>query len=198
MADYPYTSNVGRFKMFLEKIRQSGVPEKVTRKVLESMGFKSKNDRSFIRILKFIGLLDPSGGTTELWQKFRNRKTGGAALGDALRRAYPELFTLYPDAHRKDSEALRDFFSSHTKLGEGAIKYMVDTFKTLADLCDIQAGGPVHPVLAGPKESVQLTRIDRGGGASININIELAIPATDDPKTYDLLFAAMRKYLIES
>lgn len=200
MAEYPYTSSYGRLKEFLDKIKQSGVPDKLTQKLLQSMGFKSNTHRRFIGILKYIGFIDASGKPTELWQQFRDRRTGAAVLGGALRESYGELFALYPDAHRKDNEALTDFFSTHTKVGRGALNYIVHTFKTLAGLANFESADVTRVVPTVSEELVPVTRVGKNisAGIQISINIQLAIPATDDPKTYDLFFSAMKKHLLES
>jgi hypothetical protein len=116
MADFPYTPTANSAKRFLDHIRSAGVPEKVTHKYLEKVGFKSTNDRYILGILKFLGFVDAGGVPTKLWQAYRNRTSGGKALAAAVRQSYSDLFKTYPDANRKDNEALRNYFSAHTKV----------------------------------------------------------------------------------
>jgi len=104
MADFPYTPNPAAIKRFLSHVQSAGVPEKITQKYLEKVGFKSTNDRYIIGVPKSIGLIDASGVPTQLWQSYRNRKAAGATLATALRTGYSDLFRTYPDAYRKDSE----------------------------------------------------------------------------------------------
>ena len=61
MADFPYIPTAPSVKRFLDHIRSAGIPEKVTIKYLEKVGFKSTNDRYLIGILKFIGFIDGVG-----------------------------------------------------------------------------------------------------------------------------------------
>jgi hypothetical protein len=200
MATYPYTSNTARLKEFLEKSRKLGVPDKFSQKIIESMGFKSKNDRSFLAIFKFLGLIDSDGTPNAIWQSFRNDTTSSAILAKCIRQAYKDLFSLYPDAYRKDNEALTAFFSSHTKVGAGALKYMVITFKGLCDLANFENGQEIEIESMKEDKTESPVRTSQASKTSlaVNINVQLVIPATDDPKTYDLFFAAMKKYLIES
>ena len=141
MADnnYPYHVNTANVKRFLEHIPSAGVPDKVTARHLESVGFKSTNDRAIIGILKFIGFLSSSGNPTELWRAYRNKSQSQKVLAAALRKAYSTLFTTYPDANRKDNEALRNFFSSHTSVSESTMNLMVRTFKTMSDMADFSS-----------------------------------------------------------
>ncbi|MCH8813533.1 MAG: DUF5343 domain-containing protein [Chloroflexi bacterium] len=208
MADYPYMPNVGNLKKFFDYIQSGGVPDKLTRKYLESVGFKSKNDRKIIPILRFIGFLDPSGVPTEPWKAYRDKTQARMVLAQAIRGAYSGLFGTYPDADRKDTEALRNYFSGQTSLAAGAVTQVVGTFKTLCGLGDF-AGNAVEAAdgstkqepLDGstnlePKVIKQIVEVPaKGGGLTINLNIQLQLPPTDDASVYDKLFASMKKHL---
>jgi hypothetical protein len=212
MASFPYMSNPARAKEFIEAIPGMGVPTKVTIQFLESVGFKSKNDRAILPVLKVLGFVDNAGVPTETWRNYRNRSQSGGVMAAALRSAYRGLFTTYPDAHRKDNEAIRNYFSSHTAVGEGALKFMVGTFKSLVELADFGAEAPARPpkVLEEPEAAwehdeepptdgqrkVKLSRA-AGNGVTININIQLQIPDTDKAETYDNFFAALKKHLLD-
>lgn len=113
-ADFPYLTNPASLRKFLEKIRTVGVPEKVTIAYLASLGFKSANDRPIIAALKLLGFADGSGVPTETWQRYRPRETAGAVLAQAIRTTYSELFSIYPDAERKDNEALTKELLQHS------------------------------------------------------------------------------------
>ena len=108
------------------------------------------------------------------------------------------------DAQRKDNEALRNFFSSHTNVAEGTISYMVRTFKTMADMADFGGSADTEDDLNEEELDDSSTGDDRivrrkftkGNGMTVNINIQLQIPATDKAETYDNFFAAMKKHLL--
>jgi hypothetical protein len=125
-------------------------------------------------------------------------------MAQALRSAYPGLFQTYPDANQKDAEALRNFFSAHTKVSEGTLAFIVSTFKTLCELGDFaapEASGLNAPLVVGPLPASNITgqldpeRTMVTTGPAININIELQIPATENAEIYDKFFAAMKKHL---
>lgn len=196
MAEFPYISNPAKVKAFLEHVQRAGVPEKVTCQYLESSGFKSKNDRALIPILKFIGFLDSSGVPTEDWKAYRNKQLSKGVLATAIRRSYEDLFHTYPDAHRQDDKRLHDFFAAHTKVGEAARRFIVGTFKALCELADFEA---VPPEVIAEKTkglAVPSALVPSAGIKAININIQLTLPATDDPAVYDNLFAALKKHLL--
>lgn len=202
MADFPYNTNPASLKRFLGHVQTSGVPDKVTIKYLEKVGFKSKNDRRTIATLKFLGFLDTGGVPTEVWQAYRNKTTAGATLAQAIRASYDDLFSTFPDAHRKDSEALRNYFSAHTRVAESTLGLIVATFKALADMADFEADAPPTPEFDRGREEktrrkpahTQRPSADLSGPA-VNINIQLQLPATEDGEIYDKLFAALKKHL---
>jgi len=208
MADFPYSPHAAKLKQFLDHVQKAGVPEKVTLKYLEKVGFKSTNDRYLLGILKFLGFVDASGVPMRTWSDYRNRQTAGATLAAAMRRGYADLFRTYPDADRKDNEALRNYFSAHTKVAESTLGLIVTTFKALAAIADFEAvaaaGGDTPEETAAPARRRAVTTTRSGepearaatpGVPTININIQLQLPATDDASIYDKLFAALKKHL---
>lgn len=208
MADFPYSPHAANVKRFFDHVQKAGVPEKVTHKYLEKVGFKSTNDRYILTILKFLGFLDSAGMPTKTWTDYRNRQTAGGTLAAAMRQGYADLFKTYPDAHRKDNEALRNYFSAHTKVAESTLGLIVMTFKALAAIADFEAS-PVaaadesgEDTAAPPRRRGAATsrgepnaRSPTPGSPTININIQLQLPATDDASIYDKLFAALKKHL---
>jgi hypothetical protein len=142
-----------------------------------------------------------------MWKKYRNKNLSQAVMATALRSTYSGLFDTYPDAHRKDNEALRNYFSSHSDVGEAALNYMVATFKALTELADFGAevpdlsgaGSGGERQVTGAEAGTDLTRkVRRIGeaGVTININVQLQIPDTDKAETYDNFFAALKKHLL--
>jgi hypothetical protein len=198
MPDFAYTLNPASIPKFLKEIHAISKPPKLTIKVLEGLGYKSKNDRNLISILKALDFIDGSGVPTERWQQYRDATRHRAVLASAIRGAYSELFALYPDADRKDDEALRNFFRAHTNLGARALGAVVSTFKTLCELADFEASpGEEAPEealdvsVATPRVKVQTPLVP-----VINVNVELQIPATDDPSVYEKFFEALKKHLL--
>jgi len=206
--NYPYHVNTANVKKFMEHVQKGGVPTKVNGTYIKSVGFGSSNDRKILTIVKFIGFVDNSGIPTELWRKFRHKDDGKKVMAAALRKSYATLFETYPDANRKDNEALRNFFSSRTDVSEGTLTLMVRTFKTLAEFADFEATTEddllnadtnmgEEPEVGKDGGTVVKRKLTAGTpGMTVNINIQLQIPATDNAETYDSFFAAMKKHLL--
>lgn len=200
MADYPYTTVPGKIAKLFEKIKETGIPQKATRKWLKSIGFTSSNDGSLLPILAFIGMTDASGVPTDRWQLFRGDQ-GKQILAECIRKGYEGVFSVYPDAHTRNRSELESFFSTHSSAGKQAIGKKVSTFLELCKLADFSAtkvrvesaAMEDEPDIA---ESVTVARKSYKGFA-ININIQLTLPETTDGKVYDAFFSAMKKHLLE-
>jgi hypothetical protein len=135
MPEYAYTKVLGKLKDFLGKVRSLGVPSNVTTKWLESIGFKSSNDRSILAVIHQIRFIDDANNPTEKWTKYR----GGnykQVLADGIREGYADLYAIYPDAHNRNNEELENFFSTKSAAGKQVISAIVGTFKALCELAD--------------------------------------------------------------
>jgi hypothetical protein len=216
MTDYPYIKVIANLKKFFPIIQSSGVPEKVTLKTLESYGFKSTNDRRIINVLKSIQFLSDIGIPTDHWKNYRNKEVAPIVLGKVIKITYQDLFTTYPDAHRRDNEAIRNFFSTHTKVGEQALSAMVSTFKTLCDMSKFEDITYEKDPIDQPSQSKEInepmkiitTKLTDNNISiplcnpeiplSLNINIELHLPASNSSEVYDNLFQSLRKHLLNA
>jgi hypothetical protein len=202
MASYVYITNPAKIVKFLNTLQEAGVPPKLTIKHLEALGFKSNNDRPLVTIMKAIGFVSSSGEPTEKWKLYRNKAKAPIVLAQGIREHYAELFNVYPDAYLKDNEALRNFFSTHTTVGAGALNYMIATFKALAGLADFKTETTVvssESTVATLDTTGVVTTTQQGqakGGFAVNINIELALPENATAETYDAFFKSMKKHLL--
>jgi hypothetical protein len=208
LAEVPTAMSAKTIERFLTVVATSGVPTKVDTKFLKSVGFKSGNDTSLIGVFKLLGFIDASQSPTQIWTDYRDKSRSSKVLGAAIKTAYSDLFTLYPDAHRKDDEAIRNWIRSATTAGEVTVQRATATFKALvakADFDNIESTDTTHVATAtaatlpvAPQGYVAPTIPQLGrSNPAVNINIELQVPATNDPKVYENFFAAMKKHLLD-
>jgi hypothetical protein len=204
MADAPaYTTVPGKLPGFLTKIRETGVPAKATKSWLESLGFKSSNDRSMLNVLRQIGFIDASNTPTPAWREYRGADHK-AVLGRAIQLGYQDLYATYSDAQDQTNTDLGHFFSTRSTAGKQAIEKMVSTFKALAGQAEF-ASEPATTVAtpesmttpANPVETPLIARTtSTRSGLSVNINVALTLPETTDDKVYEAFFKAMHKHLL--
>lgn len=201
---YPYVMGTDKFVGFLQKIPDIGIPEKFQLKNLKSLGYSSSNDERFLPALRFIRFLDSSGSPTSLWREGRGKL--GPALAKGLRAGYDQLFSQYNNAHQKDDEALRTFFSVHSGTGKDAVAKMVTTFKAMCSIAEFDEDGIIVPDKSDDKTNAastsdyQLKSPERelnnsGGSVPVSINIQLQLPPDPTGEMYDKFFAAMAKHL---
>ena len=205
MADYPYSLVPGKLREILSKIRSLGIPAKANLKWLESIGYKSKNDRTMITVLKFIRFIDTSGKPSELWLKYRGRDNE-KVLAQGISEGYAELFATYPDAYKRGQNELENFFSTHTTAGKQVIGKTVSTFRTLCDLAkfDEEAIQPQEmeesqtiPSPAALPQSLPVVPQEpvTGTTPSIHIDVQIHISSDCSLEQIDHIFASMAKHL---
>jgi hypothetical protein len=201
MAEFPYTTVPGKIRPLLAKVREVGVPRKVTVQWLKSIGFKSSNDATLIGILKYVGLTDSSGVPTPKWNQYR-----GAAyktvLGDAIRQGYAELFAVYSDANRRSQADLEHVFSTSSSGGHQVIRKTVSTFKALADQAEFSpvdeqtelhvSSGPLHTPAA---KSADRTSARAPTGPTLHIDIQIHISPEASAEQIDQVFTSMAKHI---
>lgn len=86
---FAYAIKTGTLKEFLHKVKSKelGVPDKVNRDYLKSIGYTSSNDLPIIRVLKSIGFIDKNNFPTQYFSDFRTEKSN-QIMASAMKRAY--------------------------------------------------------------------------------------------------------------
>ena len=211
MAEFPYCANATSVRKFMDNIQIGAVPRRVGPKYMEGLGFKGSDGRALVSILKALGFLSAAGVPAERWRAYRDRATAPKTMAEALHETYADVFEAYPDAHRKEDSVLISFFGTQADVAHSTLVYMVRTFRTLCTLADFEARA--RPVGAGlslkaredrkPMEERPIQVVPplpasdpANRPVTLNVTVQLQLPATDDPKVYEALFAALRKYLM--
>ena len=201
MADYPYALNTRKLRNFMSRIGEVGVPPKITVKWLEAAGLKSKNDRAIIGVLKFIDFINNDGVPTNEYKNYRGSEKGPLVLGLAIRKAYSELYEMYPEAHSKDSSTLENFFSTRSNLGAVARRAMVNTFQTLCGLASFETQPEIivkgSELEEAPFSESGIAQQRAFGFQTLAINIQIALPETTNAAVYEEIFKAMKRYLLD-
>lgn len=163
-----------------------------------------------VSVLKAIGLLDSDGKPTKTYEDFRIQAKSAETMKKCVQDVYRELFDMYPDAcAAKDGELVAFFSQANPKGGEETIRCTVGTFRLLCTYAGQKVSEeqlrPSKPREAEKREArakPQLekkirTQVRTTQGVTINLNIQLNLPVTDDPTVYDKIFEALRKHLFE-
>lgn len=122
-----------------------------------------------------------------------------------IKNSYTELYSIYPDAHSRDNEAIANVFRSNSDSSATTIAMEVRTFKTLCELADFSNGNDEAPIPGSSPDdnSNQLISRDIQTGFSgnspmvLNVNIQLTLPETTNYEIYEKLFESLRKNLLD-
>ena len=198
---YTYAVKTGSLREYLQKLKSKelGVPDKINREYLKSIGYTSSNDFPIIRVLQSINFIDKSDVPTQNLKDFRTEKSG-ITMASALKKTYEELFKIYPQPQDRTREELENFFAKgRANLTKSTLGLYVDTFKTLCEFGDFGA-----PSIEGKRKEEVEEKEKRGQvisqvpeGFAINLNIQITLPVTDDAKVYENIFKALREHIFK-
>lgn len=205
MSSLPYVTAPGNITRALTAIRQAGTPQKITqdfvKTVLRIPGGSGAQMNSF---LKKIGFAKADGSPSELYVKFRDPATSGAAVAEAMRRAYAPLYARQDCAHELKDRQLLGLIAEETGLATDStvVKNVLATFKALRELADFPAGGPgfetIREALASARgrDCEDGQEVTRGVGLNLNYTINLNLPATSDSSVFDAIFKSLKENLL--
>jgi hypothetical protein len=198
MKKAPYTPSPKNVKDFFKAIQGLGIPVKVDVAYLMSIGFKSSNDRYLVGLSKSLGFVDTAGKPTPKWSDFKDRARAPKVMADAIKTAYADLYSTYPDAEKRDDDTLRDYFASTSGVADSVAKLMVQTFRNLCEFTPHEKAEAIREPTsktAAPAPE-QVAEVKTGARPiTVNINIQLQLPATENATIYESLFSALKKHL---
>lgn len=204
-ADYPPFMNAyGNVTRILNKIKEAQTPDRFTHDFLETeLGFSGGGARPFVSFAKRLGLLASDGTPTELYKSFRNPDESGAAVAQAMKNGYSDLYRRNEFAHSLDRKGLEGLVMAATGLekGNGTLRSIVGSFEALKGLADFKA--PVSKKTGekerdAAKELPPGTQQRLGGQSQINLahTIYLNLPNTSDIAVFNAIFKSLRENLL--
>ena len=130
----PYVAVPSTNIKILNKVKEAKTPDRFTADFLETkLGFKGGNSRQFIPLSKKLGLLKSDGTPTDLYKKFRNDSTSGAAMAEALKIGYRDAFERNEYANELDKENFKRLVVEITGLDakNKVVQLICQTFESL-------------------------------------------------------------------
>ena len=135
----PYVVQPGSIKKILEKIKEAKTPDRFTTDFLDTkLGFRGGNFRQFIPLAKKLTLLNSDGTPTELYKAYRNPSTSKAAIAEAMKVGYRELFDRNEYAGNLSKEELKGLIVQVTGLDakDVVVALICRTFEMLKSFAD--------------------------------------------------------------
>src|SRR5262245_47119096 len=92
MASLPYISSPGNIDKALKGIKSAAGPDRVSQDFVKtSLKIPGGSGDQMTSFLKKLGLANTDGSPNEIYRKFRNPASSGAAIATAIRHAYAPL-----------------------------------------------------------------------------------------------------------
>lgn len=201
---------------FLNSIISARAPERFTQKFLESLEFKSTNDRLFIALLKGLGFIDEAGTPTARYYDFMDQTRSKEIMAQAVMEAYEDLFNVNTEAYKLTEEEVKNKLRTLTqgKHTDRVLTYMAKTFKSLSSYAawgvkkhvktdDHEAPKRTNPSTATPSPEKQPPSIPEQSAAKekinelgLHYNIQIHLPETRDAAVYDAIFQSLKTHLL--
>ncbi len=204
----PYMASIKNVTAILTKMQNAGVPDAFGYDFLRDLGFTSSNDRSVVKVLKYLGMLDASGKPLTPYREFTNHLKSPFILADRLRAAYDDLYLTDKNAHDKSTEELKGWFKSKTGNGDAVAKKIASTFKAFASFADFSRAPatptpePQPPPVDDLPEPEPIPKIvPKPGESKLDLGLvyrlEIHLPDTQNVETYRAIFRALREEMME-
>src|SRR5438477_9642006 len=103
-----YTLKPGSIPAYFEALLNAEAPERFTTRFLESLEFKSTNDRLFINVLKDLGFIDTDGVPTNRYYEFLDRSQSARVVADGVREAFSDLFAVNKNAQELSADDVKN------------------------------------------------------------------------------------------
>lgn len=214
MAHPPYMNSTGLISKIFGKIAEAQKPERFTTDFLANMlGYGSGSARPIIPLLKRLSFLQADGTPTQLYARFRNPSERAAAMLEALKIGYSDLYARSEYAHSLSKEKLRDIVVEITGLEREnqIVTAIAGTFlalKTVGEVTEAtkagstksddwsEVGKPATPVTLNERNDLWNRRDAQEVGLNLSYTINLNLPASSDPEVFNAIFKALREHLL--
>lgn len=207
----PYMSSPGAITKILNKIKEAAVPTVFNTDFLSTvLGFKGGNYRTFISWAKKCGILNTDGSPTDLYRKFRNPSTSGAAMAAALKIGYEELFRRNEYANKLKTNEIKGHIIEITgaDIKSRPAEMTQQTFINALAFADFDA---VNGLQENAEESDQEMEYNKAKDEmstnlkahssqvklGLNYTINLVLPKSEDPKIYSAIFKSLKEHLLD-
>lgn len=203
-----YVQTYGQLSEVFKRLSEGQAPDKFTRQHLKDLGFTSSNFHAVIPLLKTLGFLAPDGSPTARYHNYRDSSQSRVVMGEALREAYGDLFTIKSNPTTADRGLIEGKFKSTHNTSERVAQLMAATFYALLGLADLQARQPTSTLPdrkaeapSAPDASQPVINIKEHPASphrpTLHYNIQIHLPATKDVEVFNAIFKSLREHLLD-
>lgn len=206
----PYLAAPGSLKSALEKIRAAATPERVTGDFVQTkLQIKGGTGAAIPPYLKKIGFVGSDGTPTDLYKRFRNHATSGAAVAEAVKIGYRELTQAneyFFDLIDKDLLALIVQVTGAESDSQVA-KLTLSTLKALKAFANFEEKTGAEQVVVNGSVSTEGSNLAQHAfpaqvvgrvGLNLSYTINLNLPATSDQAVFNAIFRSLKEHLLST
>ena len=199
-----YVQVYGQFPEIFKRICDGAAPSKFSQQHLKDWGYTSSNFRAIIPLLKALGFLSTDGSPSTRYHDYRNGAQSKKIMGEAIREAYGDLFTIRAKPTPADRELIEGKFKSTHNASPNTAKLMASTFFGLLDLADldhasaeIKIDKPIE-VKTPHITEIPVTPTEKPHGrTALHYNIQIHLPATKDVEVFNAIFKSLKEHLLD-
>lgn len=213
MAQPPFMNSSGLIPKLFDKIQQAKVPERYTTDFQSSvLGYGSGSARPFIPFLKRLGFLEGDGRPTDIYKRFRNSDSSGAAMAEAMRLGFKDIFQRNEYAYSLTDDKLKNLIVEVTgkEPSDGVVTSINGSFKAckaLADFDSVDASSdetkPDEQFKPLNRDRAMITQQDadrlrtRANSLGLSYTINLNLPETTDVEVFNAIFKSLKENLLD-
>lgn len=205
MTALPYVTSPGNIDRALNGIKSAAVPERVSQDFVKTiLKIRGGSGDQMTSFLKKLGLANPDGSPNDVYKKFRNPASSGAAIAIAIRHAYAPLYVRNEFMHELSDTDLIGLIVEET--GEAhdsnSVKLIASAIKHLKGFANFNAADSSHGAVTKLAEEPSASptpppgSLPSGVGFNLGYTINLNLPATSDPAVFDAIFKALKAHLL--
>ncbi|MDR6662228.1 hypothetical protein J2W51_004818 [Tardiphaga robiniae] len=209
MAMLPYVTATGNVEKALMAIKAAATPSKVTqdfvKTILKVPGGSGDQMTSF---LKKIGFVNADSTPSDIYTRFRNSSTAGAAAAAALRYGYAPLFKRNEFWHALGDNELRGLIVEETGLANDSptVTMILNSMKGVRKFATFESEEaspekpeqPEHPHVQLPTSPIPPQIPGQSLGLNIGYTINLNLPATSDVAVFNAIFKSLKDNLLKA
>ncbi len=204
---YAYIISNNKVDPIFARVRSAARPERINRETLTTWGFTASNDRAMVSVMKMLGFTNESGAPTEYYDRLRDPNEWKYVLGERMRVAYADLFSIDSNMNAAPEAEVRGAMSRITGKDEETVGRYYATFKTLASLAKFEpkpargseaqkpSAEETPPPVAKPKVEASLEEPVHRRRSEYHYNIQIHLPVTADISVYNAIFRSLKENL---
>ena len=202
MSALPYVTAPGNVEKALLGIKAAATPENVTQDFVKTiLKIKGGSGNQIASYLKKIGFANTDGTPTDIYKRFRNSSSSGAAAFDALKIGYGALKARNEYWYKLEGLIVEETGQAEDAQVVGLTLTCIKGLKRFATF-DPPAEPTVIKMEEAPKLPAQVPGVPPPNntqtvGLRLGYTINLNLPTTSDVAVFNAIFKSLKENLLE-